>query len=139
LETSISVDVTAGGIPASIDPRASGIAGFQFTLSYDPKILEVTGTDTKMLLATKKDALIYDLTPKIAQTPGTLVVAAADLSGGQNLTGRGVLARITFVAFGAGTSSLSISDMTVAASKDYEHPFQPIADAQIVVSGSCGS
>ena len=133
---SITVDVTVNDVPTSVDANASGLAEFQFSLSYDPSILMVTGVDTHMLLATGSGALIYDLTPKISQTAGYFTVAAADLSGG-NESSDGVLARVTFQTIGVGTAKLTLEDITLAASLDYAHSLSAPAAAHIAVGSEC--
>ncbi len=93
-------------IPLSVADSLTGlnILAYQFTLTYDPSVLQFTGIDKSGTLSANFDVL-YNET-----TPGTVLFAAA---GGNYLSGSGVLLKFTFSVLtdsGGATSALTLSN-----------------------------
>jgi hypothetical protein len=106
----IVVDIIVQDVPAFVGPapnQGGGVSGFDFFVHYDPAILNVTGSDISQMLAVEAGSGPLDFGDTPPDTgDGEFHVAAGDF--GPSEMGDGVLARITFDAIGAGTSSIDI-------------------------------
>jgi hypothetical protein len=106
--SSVPVDVVINRIPAD-----KTMVGFEFHLTYDPKVVEVTAVDNALLLAAGGNYTPFEAPGSLGDTvpdsDGEFIVSAADL-GGNNESGAGVLSRITLKARAAGVSTLTLGD-----------------------------
>lgn len=106
----VDVDVVVDAIP----PERPIIA-FQFTVNYDPAILEVTAYDQKYLLAAVGSFQAFEaFNDPLPDSDGKLDLGIVDLASnspeGANMeSGPGVLARITLRAKAAGNSAVSVA------------------------------
>jgi hypothetical protein len=134
---SIPIDITIQDIPASSGAGPWGISGFQFSIVYDPSVLSVVSSDTQQLLASKPGAQIIDMTPRITQEAGSYTVATIDLSGGENITTSGVLARITFQAISPGSSTIGLADPILTAGAEQTQRLTTPLGGEIRVGETC--
>jgi hypothetical protein len=93
--------------------NSQDLLGFGFDFISDQSVVHVSRVNVHMLLASEPDSSVADLTKNLAEpedTDGTVTPAAADFAQGTAASseGSGVLARITLVAIGCGTSPLTI-------------------------------
>ena len=101
------------GSPVAVDVVIAGVAdlfAYQFSLAFNPAVLQVTGGSEGGFLPTA-GATLFDR-GTVNNTLGTLTLAFGSLTGpvaGAN--GGGVLARINFSVTRAGSSNLSFSDV----------------------------
>lgn len=91
----------------------SNLLGFDIYVTFDPKVLEVTGHDTKFLLAVQPGSNVQDLSGKLPQEitdSGHYLVQSLSTAepGVPGASGSGVLARLDFKAKATGTSKLSL-------------------------------
>ncbi len=99
-----------------------GVVGFEFTVNYDPTILEVTAAKTEFLLAANQGSQIVDFTDDPTQDgndadqipdghDGSFTVAATDFGPAADESGSGVLAAISLRALANGVSTLALSNV----------------------------
>ncbi len=130
------IDITVGAASLAGEPE-DGIAGFQFTLLYDPSKVRVVASDPNMLLAANAGSnlvLFGDDTPDF---DGSFVMSAVDFGDAATAErGSGVLARITLEGVSPGVSPLSLADVLVADSfKGYT--VNNVLNAQVAVDVAC--
>ncbi|GAG09065.1 unnamed protein product, partial [marine sediment metagenome] len=123
-----TIDVYVNAIPDEEPPIA-----FNFQLLYDPAIVNVTGSDVKMILG--PDA--GDYSEPRPDSDGTFNAGGGLLSGVGSV-GPGVLHRITLTAVGPGTSSLTFGPyFEVFDDENQVIPVDSISTATVVVDGAC--
>ena len=104
--TSFSVNIDVVDVPAT-----SGLYGWEFTLSFNPGILEVTSISRGAFLGDDTWWAWGFIEPVIDNFNGLATVGdmLIDLSPGQGKIGSGTLATITFYILGEGVSALHFS------------------------------
>ena len=112
----VSVNATGPavvGSPVTLQVLVASIAdlyAFQFSLSFNPAVLQATAVSEGAFLPTGGGTTFDDGTTN--NTLGKVSLVADTLSGFvPGVTGGGVLASFTFNVIGAGTSVLSFSDL----------------------------
>lgn len=140
---SISTSVPAGtytvGSTVLVDISALGMSGlyaFEFDLSYDPAVLSAQATDEEGYFSLNGVAF---LPGKIDNLSGTVTFIADSLSGTDpGYTGDTLLATATFMAVGAGSTSISPSDITFLDDTLQEIPVT-VSAASVAVSETTAS
>ncbi len=101
----------------------TNLAAFQFSLSYDPSIIEYKAVSpTTFLGSTGRELKCYD-SPDEDNKNGTVRLACATLAAPVSLGGKagpsgfGVLAEVTFSPVGGGSASLDLSDVILVAAE----------------------
>ena len=137
LGTAVSVEVPAGSVRIGETPavavqvtEAVDVKSFEFTLSYDPSVLQVESVELGDFLAGA-----FELDPIIDADLGTLRFGAADLGSGAGKEGSGSLATVTFRAVGVGTSPLTLTDVKLVDSSDQEQTDVTTAGGALTVEG----
>lgn len=152
---SIEIDIVVKGIPVFVptDPQnpglggEDGLSGFGMDLNYDQSVLQVTGmTVAGFLLASNPGGYTpFALSDAVPDSDGLFSIQEADLSPNYD-AGDGVLARITLMAVGTGTSPLTLGDsidgdgipnIIDAASISYD--ITTNTPASIAVGTECGA
>ena len=85
------------------DVTGEGITSYEFTLTYDPAILSITGVDTTGTVSGVANPVIN------TTTPGQIVVV---LASAQPLTGSGPLIHLNVDLLSAGVSTLTFTEFT---------------------------
>ncbi|MFQ5596285.1 MAG: cohesin domain-containing protein, partial [Anaerolineae bacterium] len=137
LGTAVSVEAPAGSIrigeTAAVAVQvteAVDVKSFEFTLGYDPAILQVESVELGDFLAGA-----FELDPIIDSEMGTLRFGAADLGSGAGKQGDGLLATVTFRAVGVGTSPLTLSDVKLVDSFSQEQTDVTVSSSTLTVEG----
>lgn len=114
------------GTPLALDVLISGVTdlfGYQFSLAFNPAVLQVTGATEGAFLPTAGATLFDGGT--VNNVLGTLTFAFGSLTGPvAGASGSGVLARINFSVTRAGSSSLTFSDVLLLDSSLATLPVQ---------------
>lgn len=101
------------GAPLALDVLIAGVAdlyGYQFSLAFNPAVLQVTGTTEGVFLPTAGATLFDGGT--VDNVLGTVTLAFGSLTGPvAGATGSGVLSRISFSVTQPGSSNLTFSDV----------------------------
>lgn len=101
------------GSPLALDVLIAGVAGlfgYQFSLAFNPAVLQVASTTEGAFLPTAGATLFDGGT--VNNTLGSITLAFGSLTGPvAGATGSGVLARINFNVVQVGASSLTFSDV----------------------------
>ena len=106
------------------------VKSFEFTLAYDPGVLQAEGADLGDFLA---DA--FALEPIIDPLTGTIRFGAADLGLDAGATGDGVLAVVRFRVIGVGTSPLALTGVQLVDSLDRVQTDVSWSSAELVAEG----
>jgi hypothetical protein len=141
---SFEVDVFVQGIPPGT-AQGGGIAGFGYSLLFDPTVLQVTAVNNEFLLYAAGSTAPFEVidgdgtagsnTDPLPATTGNLRVDLGDVS--TNIeSGDGVLSRLTLRAVGAGSTVLSLSPAEIfdGSAEEYASVSQ---NATVAVGGSC--
>ncbi len=140
----LDIDVTVDSIPPWIDLNGDGTAdfddtggmiAFQFTLLYDPNVVEVTTVNSQMLIAAN-GVLPVQLGDTPPDRDGEFLLGFADFSSTTPEDGSGVLSRITLTAVGSGQSNLDLSQTIVSDASNTEYPLA-IGNAAVAVDQPC--
>jgi len=105
---SVTLDLVVDAVPAS-----RGIIGYQFNITYDPAILELTAADNEFLLgANGAYAPFEGLSEPLPDSDGDYLIIMADIAsdvetGASIESGPGVIARLTFKARAPGVSAVA--------------------------------
>ena len=108
---SVTVDITASG--------AETLFGFQFNIEYDPSILSFESISEGTFLNNNGADSTFCVTPK-TDTAGLVKNYACTRIQKGEVTGTGTLARATFTALSAGTSTITLKNVKFANSKAEE-------------------
>jgi hypothetical protein len=110
------------------------LGGFQFDLVYDPSVLEVKDAALGDFLGSTGRSVL-PLGPEVDDQDGTTVFGAASFGEPPGADGSGVLATITCVARGAGSSALQLRDVQVLDTQAARGS-ATLEDGQVVVGGA---
>lgn len=127
----ISVDVVA-------DATEYALSGFQFTLNYDPAVLQVSGEDQNYLIYSSGGTVPVPLSDFPSDSDGAFFGALADF--GPNYEyGPGVLTRLTFQAVSAAPTyvPLTFTDAFLMDESSTAHSVVA-GSAALAVNGTCG-
>jgi len=137
LGTAVSVEAPAGsqrvGETAAVAVEvtdAVDVKSFEFTLAYNPAVLQVESVELGDFMAGA-----FTLDPIIDPDQGTLRFGAADLGAGAGKEGDGSLATVKFRVVGVGTSSLTLTDVKLVDSFDQEQTDVTTSGDTVVVEG----
>ena len=111
----------------------TNLGGYQFTVNFDPSILQATGSSDGGFLGSTGRSVV-PLSPKIDNSAGTITVGALSFGSGDGPSGSGKLATVTFSAAGGGTSALTLSDVSLT-DPDGNTIESGTSDGEVVVSG----
>jgi hypothetical protein len=144
----IDVVVPSPGIPAE-----RGVAAFQLRLFYDPAIVWVGADDSKLLLDAARDAAGRKQSNVMAfsdvavtgrpNKSGDYLSVVVDFGpkgiepAGSSETGPGVLARLTLLPQGEGTSPLILADVEIADDDSEKIPVDSVQSGAIHVGEPC--
>ena len=131
----ITVDVLVSAVPP-FNGTNGDLAGFEFKLNYDSTKVTVTGANHAMLINAGGGTIPVPLGDSTPDSDGVFLVAFADF-GPNTEAGEGVLSRITLTGAGAGTSSLTLTDLLINDRNNNTYTVQTLAAAQVIVDGSC--
>jgi hypothetical protein len=96
--------------------NAQNLGGFEFRVSYDPSVVQVSSADSTtlgdFLGSTGRTATL--LSPIIDNNLGSLKVGAFSLGSSEGPSGAGKLVNIKFDSVGAGLSDININDILLA-------------------------
>lgn len=131
-----SVTASAKDVQVNIDvANASDLAGFEFVLTVDPKILHpVSVAKTAFLGQTGREIYCGDPTVESAAVRYTCVTLRMNPAG---VNGSGTLAVVTLKPMGKGTSPLQLSHVNLAHRDGSALPSQTV-DAKLTVTGTGG-
>ncbi|MEX0683182.1 MAG: cohesin domain-containing protein [Dehalococcoidia bacterium] len=133
---STTIDIIVDSVPPFSGPpnNEGGLVGFNFALGYDPAKLNVAASTSIALGGTGFDLGESDY----PDTNGDFIVGFADFSSNYE-SGSGVLSRITVQAVGAGTSALTLSNVTIADADNpaNEYTIQNILAGEVRVGSAC--
>jgi hypothetical protein len=140
--TSFDVDLYVKA-PVSANP----LAGYQYTLQYDPSIIQLQSVDESQLLTqaagSSSPVSVDDPTPDTSGdwTSRVIDLGAAGLEpSGADENGPGVLARLTFKTIATGQSYLFPANVQLVTSTNGTAPsstFDQYVGTSIVVDGAC--
>jgi hypothetical protein len=116
--------------------EVANLGGFQFDLTYDPLILHVQEVVVGDFLASTEQSVV-PVGPETNNAEGRTTFAAASFGSGPGPSGAGVLATITCIARGEGSTVLGLQEVQVL---DTALNIQPITveDSRVVVMGAEG-
>jgi len=96
--------------------NANDLYGFQFNIEYDPDVLEYKSIEQGTFLSRNGADQTYPINPQVS--PGLLEnIVLSRLGPVGGLNGDGTLEKITFIAVGAGTSDIKMSNIKFVNSK----------------------
>lgn len=101
------------GVTGSVDINVANMVNagaYQFTLTFDPTLMQVTSVNDGGFLSVPNRTSI-PLTPIIDNTNGRVVMGAVSFGIVDGPSGDGTLATINFTTSGQGTTSLSLSNV----------------------------
>lgn len=136
----VEIDIV---IPDPGIPLDRGIAGYQFTLFYNPAIVWVAGDDSQMLLDQAQGSVIIPLADPLPDTNGVYSSGAVDFGpqgiepAGASETGPGVLARITLELRSDGLSPLVLKDVLLLDDTSNSITIDSVQGATIAVGQPC--
>ncbi len=110
--------------------EAVDLKSFEFTLSFNPAVVEVEGVELGDFMS---DAFTLD--PIIDAVQGTVRFGATDLGPGAGKSGDGRLATVTVRAVGVGTSPLTLTDVKLVDSFNQEQPDVSVTGGSLLVEG----
>ena len=100
------------GVPITIDVAAenvSNLGAYEFTLDFDPSVLQFAGANDAGFLATSgREVQCAPPQPSTASVRSSCVSLGSDLPG---VSGSGVLAHLTFMPISSGLSPLRLHDV----------------------------
>ena len=116
--------------------EAANLGAFQFDLTYDPSILQVQEAAVGDFLGSTGQTVV-PVGPEVNNAEGRTTFGAASFGGGPGPNGTGVLAIITCIAQGEGSTILGLQEVQVL---DTAVNVQPITveDGRVVVMGAEG-
>lgn len=100
-------------VSGSVDVRVANVANagaYQFTLTFDPTLMQVTSVNDAAFLSVP-DRTAIPLTPIIDNTNGRIVMGAVSFGIVDGPSGDGTLATINFTTSGQGTTPLTLSNV----------------------------
>jgi hypothetical protein len=139
----VEVDIV---VPSPGVPAHRGIAAFQLRLFYDPAIVWVTADDSSQLLAQATGSTVIAFSDVAVtgapNTSGDYLSVAVDFGSGieptgASETGPGVLARLTLLTQGEGTSPLIVTDVEIADDDSEKIPVDSVQSGSIHVGEPC--
>ncbi|MHC1583771.1 MAG: cohesin domain-containing protein, partial [Methanosarcinales archaeon] len=119
-----SRDVSLGEtftLDVRVDPCGAEVYGAQYTLTFDPAILQVVSQTAGDFL-TQDGASSIEVVNTINNTLGKLEYGETRMGVENGVSGAGTLARVTFEAAGTGSTSLTLSNVLLS-----DPSAQPIA------------
>ncbi|MCV2351251.1 cohesin domain-containing protein [Paucibacter sp. Y2R2-4] len=126
LSISATPNPAVQGSTVSLDVLISGISdlyGYQFSLSFDPKILQASGVSEGSFLSSGGNTFGGNGT--IDNSLGSIELVFNSLIGAvPGVSGNGTLAQISFNVTGAGSSTLNFSDVIFLDSSLADLPVQ---------------
>jgi len=99
----IDIVVGPGGIPATTPLRS-----FQFSLTYNASVVNVSAVNTSQLLNANAGSSVFGASEATPGSDGSHTIGALDIGVAAGETGPGIIARVTLLAVGTGTSPLTI-------------------------------
>lgn len=111
LSVAASPSPAIAGSPVDLTVLLTDVAdlyGYQFTLSFDPTLLQATSLTEGALLGSAGTTDDYSVIDNVAGTVTYYHSLVGDIAGA---TGTGALAQIAFQTLGAGTTPLTFSDL----------------------------
>jgi len=130
------VDLNETFVVQVVIEEAANLGAFQFDLTYDPSILQVQGAAVGDFLESTGQTVV-PAGPEVNNAEGRAAFGAASFGGRPGPSGAGVLATITCIARGEGSTVLELQEIQVL---DTTMNIQPIAaeDGRVVVTGAEG-
>lgn len=111
--------------------EASDLGAFEFDLTYDPSILRVEeATVGEFVGSTGRSAV--PVGPEVDNAGGRVTLGAISYGSGSGPSGAGVLATVTFVALGEGSTALELSKVQVLDTAVHAQP-AAVAGGRVVV------
>jgi hypothetical protein len=92
--------------------EANNLGAFQFNLIYDPSVLQVTQTALGAFLESTGNSAVA-IGPEVNNTEGKVTFGAISFGNAAGPSGRGVLATITCVVQGEGSTALGLQEVHV--------------------------
>ena len=114
--------------------EANDLGAFQFNLTYDPSIVQVTEATLGDFLESTGNSAVA-IGPEVNNAEGRVTLGAFSLVSAAGPSGTGVLATITCVAQGEGSTALGLQEVQVL---DTQASAQPVTaqGGQVVVRGA---
>ena len=130
------VDLNETFVVQVVIEEAANLGAFQFDLTYDPSILQVQEAAVGDFLESTGQSVV-PVGPETNNDEGRTTFGAASFGSGPGPSGAGVLATITFIARGGGSTVLELQEVQVL---DTALNVQPITvgDGRVVVMGAEG-
>ena len=128
------VDLNETFVVQVVIEEAANLGAFQFDLTYDPSILQVQGAAVGDFLGSTGQSVV-PVGPETNNAEGRMAFGAASFGSGPGANGTGVLAIITCIAQGGGSTVLELQEVQVL---DTALNVQPITveDGRVVVMGA---
>jgi hypothetical protein len=92
--------------------ESNGLGAFQFDLTYDPSIVQVTEAVLGDFLGSTGRSMV-PAGPEVNNTEGRVTLGAISLGSAAGPSGTGVLATITCIAHGEGSTALELREVQV--------------------------
>jgi hypothetical protein len=116
--------------------EVANLGGFEFDLIYDPSILQVQEVVVGDFLGSTEQSVV-PVGPETNNAEGKTTFAAASFGSGPGPSGAGVLAIITCIARGEGSTVLRLQEVQVLDTALNTQPIT-VEDSRVVVMGAEG-
>jgi general secretion pathway protein D len=114
--------------------EANDLAAFEFDLAYDPSILQVTKAAASDFLKSTGNSMVA-VGPEVNDAAGRITFGAISFGNAAGPSGTGVLATVTCVAKGEGSTTLELREVQVLDTAAGAQRVT-VADGRVVVRGS---
>ena len=117
--------------------EADDLGGFEFGLTYDSSILEVTDAVLGDFLgSTGRSVALAPIGPEVNDAQGRVTLVGFSFGSGPGPSGMGVLAAITCIAQGEGSTVLGLQQVRVVDTAPSPSEWVTVEDGQVTVRGA---